>query len=255
MKIIKLSTILLLLGGLGYAGGDISPVTDYEIEDVVVADEESSYIEPIVEEQPVVAPIVEEEPVYIAPKQPQEPVIVPKPRKKISTNGFYAGLGITGVRYKNNCNCKSGIKKEYKDNTAGIVARVGYDFNQYIGIEARGSKTNWDSDGSKVEHSGVYLKPMLPIGKSSNVYGLIGAAKTKVKGTVPHVDSEGLAVGGGVEIDLSKDTPKDGRYSRDFDGHGDQEKGVGLFIDYERMVAEKDAPIVDGVSAGITYDF
>ena len=247
MKIVKLSTILLLLGGLGYAGGDISPITDFEIEDSVVADEES-YVEPIVQE-----PTTIEEPVFVEPKV-KAPVVEPKP-KKITPNGLYVGLGITGARYKNNCNCKRGTKKEYKDNTAGVVARVGYDFNQYVGIELRGSKTNWDSDGSKVEHAGVYFKPMLPVGNSSNIYGLIGAAKTKVKGSVPHVDSEGLAVGGGVEIDLSKDTPKDGKYSRNFDGHGNQEKGVGIFIDYERMVAEKDAPIVDGVSAGITYDF
>jgi hypothetical protein len=30
---------------------------------------------------------------------------------------------------------------------------------------------------------------------------------------------------------------------------------VTLFVDYERMVAKKTAPILDAVSGGVTYDF
>ncbi len=59
----------------------------------------------------------------------------------------------------------------------------------------------------------------------------------------------------GIEIDISKDVPKKGRYNRPFDGHGDQESGLGLFLDYERMVVKEDAPRLDSVSAGLTYDF
>jgi len=272
MKILKLSTLIILLGSLGYAGGDISPVSDYEIEDAVVAEEEAT-ISPYVEEEPTYVqsepeyvepePIkAEPEPIKVEPKpviaEPKPVVATPPAPKNISANGFYAGLGITGARYRDSCTCKKGtIKKKVtnKDTTYGVMARVGYDFNQYVGIEARGLKTNWKSDGSKVEHTGIYIKPMLPIGDSTNLYGLIGAGKTKTKGSMPHVDSESLALGAGIEVDLSKDTPKDGRYSRDFDGQGDQEKGVGLFVDYERMVAKKHAPILDAVSAGVTYDF
>jgi len=265
MKILKLSTLIILLGSLGYAGGDIAPISDYDIEDAVVAEEEAS-ISPYVEEEEVyVEPtpepeyiepkpvVVEPEPVVAEPK----PVVIatPKPKKSISTNGFYAGLGITGARYRDSCHCKKGVKVTNRDTTYGVMARVGYDFNQYIGVEARGLKTNWKSDGSKVEHEGIFVKPMLPVGNSTNIYGLIGAGKTKTKGSMPHADSKSLALGAGVEIDLSRDIPKDGRYSREFDGHGDQEKGVGLFVDYERMVAKKHAPILDAVSAGVTYDF
>jgi len=269
MKILKLSTLIILLGSLGYAGGDISPVSDYEIEDAVVAEEEatispyveeeSTYVQPepeYIEPKPVV---VEPEPVVVEPKpviaEPKPVVVTPTPKKNISANGFYAGLGITGARYRDSCHCKKGVKVTNKDTTLGVMARVGYDFNQYVGIEARGLKTNWKSDGSKVEHAGIFVKPMLPVGNSTNIYGLIGAGKTKTKGSMPHADSESLALGAGVEVDLSRDTPKDGKYSRNFDGQGDQEKGVGLFVDYERMIAKKHAPILDAVSAGITYDF
>ena len=263
MKKLSAVAIIVLLGNVGYAGGEFSPVTAYEIEDEIIAEE--AYIEDYVE--PVyIAPVVEE-PVYIEPKpvvvEPQPvpiPVVVPKPKpvvapKKIVANGFYAGLGITGVRYENNCKCPSGIKIKNKDKTYGVVGRVGYDFNQYIGVEARASKTSWDSDGSKVEHMGLFVKPMMPITNRSNVYGLVGVAKTKVKGSLTTVNSESLALGAGIEVDLSKDTPREGRYARPFDGHGDQETGLGMFVDYERMVAKSNAPDIDAVSAGITYDF
>jgi len=58
-----------------------------------------------------------------------------------------------------------------------------------------------------------------------------------------------------LEVDLSKDTPKEGRYSRVFDGKGDQEKGIGLFFDYERLIVKKNSPDLDTLSAGVTYDF
>ncbi len=221
--------------------------------------QEPIYVEPT--PQPV-----KQEPIYIEPT-PQPVVIAPIPArpthivkpKNISPSGFYAGLGITGVKYKDSCKCKNGKgSNKFKDTTYGVMARVGYDINQYIGVEARGSKTNWDSHGSKVEHGGIYAKPMIPVGNATNVYGLVGLAKTKVKsnsGKTPKVNADGLALGIGVEMDLSKDIPKDGRYSRSFDGQGDQEKGLGLFVDYERMLVKKNAPDLDAVSAGVTYDF
>ena len=227
---------------------------------------EHIYVQPEVVKEYIPPKPVKEEPVYVEPT-PQPVVIAPIPKKPtsivkskdISPSGFYAGLGITGVKYKDSCKCKNGKgSNDFKDTTYGVMARVGYDINQYIGVEARGSKTNWNSDGSKVEHGGIYAKPMLPVGNSTNIYGLVGLAKTKVtsnSGKTPKVNADGLALGIGVEMDLSKDIPKDGRYSRSFDGQGDQEKGLGLFVDYERMLVKKNAPDLDAVSAGVTYDF
>ena len=247
------------------------------VEEYVAPEPVEEYVAPEPIEEyvaPTPKPVVEE---YVAPT-PKPVVVKPKPvvvapvkpvirAKKISPSGFYAGLGITGAKYKDSCKCKnssssslggSSKSRSFKDTTYGAMARVGYDINQYIGVEARASKTNWDSDGSKVEHGGVYVKPMLPVGNSANIYGLVGLAKTKVKsknGKTPTVNADGLALGVGMEIDLSKDTPRDGRYSRSFDGQGDQEKGLGLFVDYEKMLIKKNAPDLDAVSAGVTYDF
>jgi len=54
-------------------------------------------------------------------------------------------------------------------------------------------------------------------------------AKTKTSGGYPKVDSESLALGVGWVWYL-KDRPKSGKYSRNFDGPGDQERGFGLFL-------------------------
>ena len=241
MRTIKLSIIALSLSLFCYAGGDIYPEdTVYEQEDINLAQDA------VVEATP--------EPVEVEPIVVKEEPKVTKDEKKdeITPSGFYAGLGITGSRYDSNCNCAG---KSGTENAVGIVGRVGYDFNPYIGIEARGIKSIANDDGASITHTGLFLKPMLPIGDVTNLYALLGAAKTKTEGTLQKVDVEGLALGAGVEVDLSKDIPKEGRYSREFDGKGDQEKGIGLFIDYERLVVKNNAPDLDTLSAGVTYDF
>jgi len=245
MNNIKLSIIALVtLGNLGYAGGDISPVTVYETDDANMATE--AY------EEAVVVP-VEEEPVYVAPLPVKpEPVKETPVATGAAANGFYAGLGITGVKYSSACNCPVGGGSE---NNIAAVGRVGYDFNRYIGLEVRGMTTVSGDGGADVEHVGLFVKPMLPVGDVTNIYALLGAAKTKTTGSLQNVDAEGLALGAGVEFDISEDVPKAGRYARSFDGQGNQETGVGLFVDYERLVVDSDAPDLDTISAGVTYDF
>jgi len=294
MKNIKLSMIALIaIGNIAYAGGDIAPVTYYETHDAVDASiaYEEEVIEPIYQEpipEPVYLdsePIIESEPIVeeIVPKAEPKPapvVVQPKPvvvkqpvpipvstPKSISPSGFYAGLGITGSRYQSNCNCPdssngssnlgspSKSQRSGKENNVAALVRVGYDFNRYVGIEARGIGTLDSGSSAKISHMGLFVKPMIPITDSLNTYGLVGLAKTKVTGSYQNVDAESLALGGGFELDLSTDTPKEGRYSRNFDGQGDQEKGMGLFVDYERLVAKQNSPDLDTVSAGVTYDF
>ena len=245
MKKITLSIITLAtLGQFAYAGGDINPVTMYETEDVVMATEayeKAKIVEPV-HEEPMPEPAV-----VVVPEVSE----APKEESDIIANGFYAGLGITGVAYESNCKCTT---KAGSEENIAIMARVGYDFNRYIGLEARGMKTVAEGKGAEVEHAGLFVKPMLPMGVA-NIYGLVGVAKTTTTGNLQNVDAETVALGAGFEVDLSDDVPKEGRYSRDFDGEGDQEQGIGLFVDYERLVAKEDAPTLDTISAGVTYDF
>ena len=253
MKNIKLSLVALMaMASFLEAGGDFTIVTPYEVEDVIMAEE--AYVEPIVEEYvaPYVAPIPAP---YVEPT-PEPIVVAPVPISDVNPSGFYAGLGIAAARYNSNCSqTPRGCGSGQVDKTAGVMARVGYDFNKYIGLEARGIRTNWRADGGKVKHAGIFVKPMLPVGDATNIYGLVGLAKTTTQGGMQRTNAEALALGIGVEYDISEDTPKEGRYGRAFDGKGNQEKGLGLFADYERMVVKSGAPDLDAVSAGVTYDF
>ena len=232
MKNMKLSLIALVaMGSIGYAGGDFLPVTSYETEDMSMAE--------TVTQEVVEAPrVVVEAPVVAG---------------TVSANGFYAGMGITATQYNTNCNaaCINGGT----DKSEGVMVRAGYDFNQYVGIEARGLRTDFNLNGGQVKHAGIFVKPMLSVTDETNIYGLVGVAKTTTSGGLQRTDAETLALGAGVEVDLTADTPKEGRYNRTFDGQGDQEKGIGVFIDYERMVVKSAAPDLDAVSAGVTYDF
>ena len=256
MKNIKLSLMTLMaLGTLVNAGGDFAPITYYETKDAQVA--EKVYVEPVYYVEPQVVeevytaptPIIVKPAVVKAPKVAVAPVAL----KDIRANGFYSAIGIVATQYKSNCD--TGCSGGGKDKTLGFMARMGYDFNKYIGMELRGIRTNWRSDGGKVKHGGLFLKPMMPLADTTNIYGLIGLAKTKTEGKLQQTDTEALALGAGVEVDLSEDKAKEGRYGRVFDGKGDQEKGIGLFFDYERMVVKAGAPDLDAVSAGVTYDF
>jgi len=270
MKRINLSIIALLASSnLAMAGGDITPVPYYESEDFQVAEE--VYVEPVYVAPP--APIPEPEPVYVAPPAPvpepepvyvapPEPVVVPAPvvpapkpvpLAAAAVSGIYAGLGIVAARYDTNCGCKG--EKSGVDKTAGVMGRVGYDFNKYVGVEARGMLTNWKADGGKVKHIGAFVKPMVPLTDAINAYGLVGIAKTTTRSKLRRTDVTGLAFGGGVEYDISSDHQKNARYGREFDGKGDQEKGLGVFADYERLYYKKGSPDLDAVSAGVTYDF
>jgi OOP family OmpA-OmpF porin len=239
MKNIIIFTIMLIsIGTFVYGGGEFSIITPYEKEDISLATD--AVEEPIIEKPVVIKPkVIPPLPIKVEPKE-------------INPSGFYVGLGISGVRYNTTCNCDVGSGTE---TNVAILGRVGYDYNRYIGIEARGMRTIAKDEGASISHTGLFIKPMVPFMGSSNLYALIGVAKTSTSGELQNTSAEGVALGAGLEVDLSKDKAKDGKYSREFDGEGDQERGIGLFIDYERLIVKENAPDIDTISAGVTYDF
>jgi len=230
MKKVQLSLLVLLTSThFIMAGGDIGSVTPYEVEDIKAAE---------------VVPVV-------IPTEPA--VIVPVPLATADVSPIYVGLGIVAAKYKTNCDCTG--TSSGTDTSAGILARVGYDFSKYMGIEARGLVTPVSSDGAEIRHVGVFVKPQYPVTDGLNVYGLGGIAKTTATGTLQKSDVSGLAFGAGLEYDLSDDNKKNAKYDREFDGIADQEKGFGVFADYERLFYKSGSPDMDAVSVGVTYDF
>ena len=190
------------------------------------------------------------------------PVVTPvEPIPAASPVPVYVGLGLVYGRY-NGCTSPGCT---YEDVTYGALVRAGYEWNQYIGVEARLLATFWGADplgGEKLRHFGLFAKPMYPVSEDFNVYGLLGYGWTKTitggNGNLPTIDDSGFSAGLGLEYDLSDkedDREDDTYYDRAFDGQADQEQGWGLFVDYQRLLIKSNIPDLDVVSAGVTYDF
>ncbi len=174
---------------------------------------------------------------------------------------WYAGVGLVyGSYLRETAVCR------YEDQTSGIMARVGYEYNEYLGFEARAIKTLWgegSNGGEKLEHLGIFAKPTLYMGDRFRLYGLVGYGQTKTineggNGNLPEYDETGFSWGAGIDFDLSGrdgDKEENKAYSREFDGHAEQEKGWGLFIDYQRLIVDSNLPDMKAITVGIRYDF
>jgi OOP family OmpA-OmpF porin len=244
-------SLLAFVAGSSFlmAGGDIQIVTPYEVVDTQVSEVEVPTESPIVLKEAIIKKAIVP-PIVIVEEAIVKDAIV---QNEASVSAIYAGLGIVAARYDTNCGGCS--KKAGIDKTAGLMARVGYDFNKYVGVEARGMMSKISDDGGTVKHLGVFVKPMYPVTDELNTYGLVGLAKTTTQGALRRTDVTGLAMGVGVEYDLSDDKKKDAKYDREFDGMADQERGLGLFADYERLYYKSGSPDLDALSVGVTYDF
>ena len=217
MKKTTLSIVALIaLSSQSYAGGDILPLEEY----VTVEPTVEVVVEPAVK---VVEPVVVEEVKEVKKeitKAPLAAAVLENDTKK-----WYAGAGLTAGRTSTS-HCE--------DITYGVMAKAGYNVNEYVGVEARGLITNWDYEGSKIKHVGAFIKPQYPINEDINLYGLVGYAKTTTS-HVLNVDETGLAYGAGMEYQLKED--------------------MNLFIDYERLLEKSDMPDLDALSLGVSLDF
>jgi len=161
-----------------FAGGDIEPLVDYDTQDVQQAVEVVKEVKPAPVPVPVVTPAPA--PVPVAP-------VVPEPKK------WYVGLDAMGAQFETDSGKCNGL--------GAVVAKLGYDFNEYFGIEGRAGYGVIDADhdaGGKSEikeNYGIYLKPMLPLGESVHLFGLLGYAKAKVESTWDDASKNGALAG------------------------------------------------------------
>ena len=183
---------------------------------------------------------------------PLPPVIVPNP--------LYIGIGaVVSTVKRDPCPCDPNDDR-LTDTRYGAVARVGADYNQYLGLEGRFFKTFGSDAFSTVQHYGLYIKPQYHFIDEMNIYGLLGYGKTTIdytNGIISRTTAKsGLAYGIGLEYDIFKEK-KAGRYLRHFDNQGDQEKGFGVWMDFQHLlhkVGKYNSNSNIG-TVGITYDF
>jgi len=194
----------------------------------------------------------------VAPVEaPVVPIVVPS---EVNPLPIYIGIGaIAAFINRDACPC-SEDQSDIDDHRYGGIIRAGWDFNQYVGIEARALKTFGSDTFSTTEHYGLYLKPQYHVAEQANVYGLLGYGRTTVDYDngikSSHNPSNGFSYGVGFEYDLSTDA-SEGNYARGFDGQGDQEKGWGLWLDFQHLLSNEGPMHTDSniITGGVTYDF
>jgi len=165
----------------------------------------------------------------------EEPIAVDAP----TLTSVYLGLGYAQTT--------ADVDDEEKGNS--VVLSAGYNYNQYIGLEARYLQTFGDMDvtgkgdrARKVINTALYLKPQYPVLDILSVYGLVGYGQTTVRNTT----DSGLQWGAGFNYFM--------------------DDNINLFVDYTNLYDDTlddvrdvknnnyDAT-VDSVNLGINYTF
>ena len=182
----------------------------------------------------------------------------------IDPNPFYVGVGVIWAGISRDCFGGDGCPDvRLEDSTWGGIIRAGWEYNQYVGVEVRALRATLDSDWGETTHYGIFLKPQYPIGEQFNIYGLLGYGHTEIVTNCVAINDtfkyDGFSYGIGLEYDLSdkEDDREEGEYDRPFDGQMDQEKGWGLWIDYQNLMQDQGPANFRSniITFGVTYDF
>ncbi len=126
-------------------------------------------------------------------------------------------------------------------DTAGVI--VGYQHNEYLGLEARlsagfsGYSNSWSTaELSKYEYhedvenqNSIFIKASYPILKSLHIYGLAGYTKTKLE-----VGGSGQSTGSNVADDYSfKHSLTESGFSYGLGLNYQLNEQLNLFVDYQ----------------------
>ncbi|HEY9189630.1 MAG TPA: porin family protein [Sulfurovum sp.] len=165
----------------------------------------------------------------IAPVEPQVtiPEVVEEPE---STGAFYVGAGYSWI------NADYDSHGEHDGDEVLLLA--GYNFNPYIGLEAR-----YAGFTDVMENYGIYVKPQYPITDAAKVYALLGYGETTHEhGAVEH-SGDGFQWGLGASYAMTEN--------------------IGVFVDYTNLYDDSynegsvnaGDVTVDSVNVGVTYTF
>ncbi len=154
----------------------------------------------------------------ISPVEPEITV----PEVSESTGSFYVGAGYS---YMN-------LDAETEHDGDATLLLAGYNFNQYIGVEARYAGLT-----DCLENAAIYVKPMYPIG-DAKVYALLGYGETTYDNGVVDNSENGFQWGLGANYAVTEN--------------------IGLFADYTNLYDDTFAGVdstVDAINVGVTYTF
>lgn len=172
----------------------------------------------------------------IDPVEPQVDISIDNEESN-NNDAFYAGVGYTRVRYD---------EKTADHSDRGFTLQAGYDYNPYIGIEARYTKSSADSDESyafegDLENIAVYLKPMLPVTQDVSLYGLLGHGQTSIDTQIGKKSESGFQWGLGTKYNLIPNLSLFVDYTQFYEGNG-----------FERSPSSDDVTLYS-VNVGLNY--
>lgn len=160
---------------------------------------------------------------FTAPVEPQ--VTIPEEVEE-STGSFYVGAGYSYI------NLDAEVVEHDSDAT---LLLAGYNFNQYIAVEARYAGLT-----DSIDNASIYAKPMYPIG-DAKVYALLGYGETTVDDGADSSES-GFQWGLGANYAVTEN--------------------IGVFADYTSLYDDTgfdgqttNDVTVYSVNVGVTYTF
>ena len=160
---------------------------------------------------------------FTAPVEPQVNI----PEVEESTGSFYVGAGYSYI------NLDADIVEHDSDAT---LLLAGYNFNQYIAVEARYAGLT-----DSIDNAAIYAKPMYPIGDAAKVYALLGYGETTYDNGTSSSEN-GFQWGLGANYAVTEN--------------------IGVFADYTNFYDDTgfdgqtlNDVTVDSVNVGVTYTF
>ena len=154
------------------------------------------------------------------------------------------------------------------DDFGEIMLQAGYKFNAYVAIEGRywagvndGSFLNPNDEirdaeyGMSIDSFGIYVKPMYPVTEAFDVYALLGYASTTAdidQGNWDYVtdDVDGFSWGLGVAYSFNNNVSIFADYVNLYD---DADEYAG--VDYGLLYSGEHDRTIDTINVGVTYQF
>jgi len=200
------------------------------------------------------------------------PVVVPFVEiEEVEEKNWYVGIGVVYNRVYSTDSEWFNDQIPTQDETGGFTGIVGYNFNEYIAVEGRISKTFWDRDYSDASTYSIFLKPQYPVTEDLTVYGLLGFGGAYVEGSSGDndfqawpdmigeeiLDHTGFQWGFGLSYAITEDFSLFGDFTMAAD---DAEKDPSTLYCYELGNCTTDATLydklsVDGLTVGLLYHF
>jgi opacity protein-like surface antigen len=208
--------------------------------------------------------------------------VVPPVVEENSQSDWYIGAGIVYGRTYSTDSSWFDDTVETQDETGGLVGIIGYNYNEYIGVEGRLSQTFWERDYSDVTTWSIFLKPQYRFWEKDpssdeyddgyfTIYGLIGFGNSYVEGT--DGDNNAPAAPDVIGKEIMDETGFQWGFGLSYTlvevDNGLRKNTWSFFIDYTMTANDGDIDSrlyeydpetyhelsTDGITVGLTYTF